>query len=418
MKNRRCFVLTAALVLLAVQIVLFFPAMAVSQIPGTAQKPAEQPPVEEPKGPQPIPASQISIKSQETAEVLRRLRERPDPDPEIQKINEALPAVLGELQELLTETRNRLKGTVSARDLEDLERRWSRHKDYVDGWQSTVNRRAQNLDGDLQTLQELRASWEITQESAGETGLQDALLEVVKSSLASIKEADKRFNGRRSEILVVQEQVVNATEIVRDALDQIESARTRTQLKLIQADSPPFWEIVADPPPHVQHWQNIVNAWEESEQDFHDFVGAYKNSLIVHALSFFFLFAVLLLLGRRARAADLEGPDLIASKRVLSRPLSTTATLWILITLLAYREAPQLVDEMATLVLFVPLYRILPTDTYKKAGGLLAALVVVNIFGRFVDLLTYLSPAYRLALLVESTMPSPWRAKSRRRGAN
>jgi small-conductance mechanosensitive channel len=385
-------------------IVLLFPVTADSQIPGTTQKPPETPAVEEPKGPQPIPASQISIKSQETAEVLRRLRERPDPDPDIQKINEAVPATLGELQELLTETRNRLKGTVSARDLEDLERRWSRHRDRVESWQSTVNRRAQNLDGDLQTLQELRASWETTQESAGETGLQDALLEVVTNSLASIEEADKRFNTRRSVILVVQEQVVKAAEIVRDALDQIESARTRTQLKLIQADSPPFWEIVADPPPRVEHWSNIVTAWDESKRDFHDFIGAYKNSLIIHGLSFLFLLAILFFLGRRARAADLEGPDLIASKRVLSRPFSTATTLWILAMLLAYKEAPQLVDEVATIILFVPLYRILPTDAYKKAGGLLAALVVVNIFGRFVDLLTYLSPAYRLALLVESTM--------------
>jgi hypothetical protein len=314
---KSCNLIILFVAVLGVAIALPSASVLAQQVGGATQQ-TEPPAVEKPAGPQPIPASQISIKSEETAEVLRSLRDRPDPDPEIQKINDALPTTLGELQDLLEETGNRLKGTVSGRDLEDLERRWSRHRDQIYGWQSTVNRRARELDRDLQTLQELRASWEITDQSAAEIGLQDALVAVVRSSLASIAEADKRFGGRRSEILTVQGQVDKAAELVRDALDQIESARARTRLKLAQLDTPPIWEVFADPPPRVQHWEHIVTAWNESKRDFHDFVGAYKNSLILHGLSFLLLLAVLLLLGRRARAADLDGPDLEASKRVLS----------------------------------------------------------------------------------------------------
>lgn len=75
------------------------------------------------------------------------MRERPKPDPEIEAIRQAVPTALGELQDLLGETENRLKGTMSVRTLEDLERRWSRHSQRIDDWQSRLNRRAQALDG-------------------------------------------------------------------------------------------------------------------------------------------------------------------------------------------------------------------------------------------------------------------------------
>jgi small-conductance mechanosensitive channel len=379
------------------------PGGPAAQTPNTkTTQPEPTPPPEEPKGPQPIPASQISIKSEETAEVLRSMRERPDPDPEIEAIRQALPKTLGVLQDLLGETENRIKGTVSSRTLEDLERRWSRHRQRVEGWQSTVNRRARALDRDLETLLDLRASWEITQEGAAEAGLQEALLEVVNNSLESIREVESKFDSRRSELLSVQGQVEEAAEVIRNARDQIDSARDKTRLKLAHLDARPLWDVIADPPPRVQHWRHLVIVWEESKRDFNDFLDSYRNPIIVHLLALVALVIAFILLKPRVRKLDLDGPELAASARVISRPISAALTLWLLWTMIVFPEAPQLVDEVATLVLFVPLYRILPARIVSSIPGLLATLVVVNIIGRFVDLLTYMSPLYRLALLFES----------------
>jgi potassium efflux system protein len=402
MTKYRYWVVTAVLFWLAAQVVVLSPAPAISQIPGTAQKQTEAPAPEKPEGPQPIPASQISIKAEETAQVLRSLRDRPEIDPSIRKINEALPAMLGRLQDLLGETENRLKGTVSTRALEDLERRWSRRRDRVHGWQSTVNRRAQDLDRDLQTLQDLSASWEVTLETAGDTGLPDALREVARASRASIEETEKRFGGRRSEISSVQGQVAQAAGIIRDALDRIEAARARTRLKLWSFDARPLWEVILHPPARAEHRRYLVTAWEETKRDLREFVDAYRDSLIVHVLSLLLLIILLFLLRRRTRAIGRDEVELEASARVLSRPVSTAATLWVLITLFLFPEAPRLVDELATLVLFLPLIRILPARMVASIPGLLAALVGVNVFGRFIDLLAYMSPLYRFALLLES----------------
>ena len=128
-------------------LVAFAPGNPAAQLTGAKTAQTETPPApEQPTGPQPIPAWQISINSEETAEVLRSMRERPNPDPEIEAIRQAVPTALGELQDLLGETENRLKGTMSVRTLEDLERRWSRHSQRIDDWQSRLNRRAQALD--------------------------------------------------------------------------------------------------------------------------------------------------------------------------------------------------------------------------------------------------------------------------------
>jgi len=254
------------------------PGAQMTGLKSTQTEPSPAP--EEPKGPQPIPASQISIKSEETNELLRSMRERPEPDPDIEAIREMLPKSLGELQDLLGETENWLKGTVSARTLEDLERRWRRHKQRVEHWQSNVNRRAQALDRDLETLQELRISWETTRDGAKDAGLQDALLEVVNSSIASVKELENRFGDSRSAVLSVQGQTDAAADVIREADDQIEAARDQTRLKLAHLDSRPLWEVIADPPPRVEHWRQIVTAWQESKRDLHDFVGSYRNPLM------------------------------------------------------------------------------------------------------------------------------------------
>jgi len=395
---------TFAATLVACALIASMPIAVGSQNTSGTPQTKDAPVAEEPKGPQPIPASQISVKSEETSEVLRSLRDRPEPDPDIQQILEAIPAAMGELQDLLGETELRLKGTVSARALEDLDRRWSRHKQRILGWLSTVNKRAQALDRDLETLQQLRATWEVTEQSAGEAGLQDAQVEVVRGAVSSVVEMENLFGDRRSEILTVQEQVDKAAEVVRNALDGIDAARDRTRLQLFHLDSRPLWEVIADPPPRVEHWEHIVAAWNDSKRDLRDFVDAYRDELIVHGIGLLLLVLILFLIKRRARAIDLEGPDLTASARVISRPVSTGITLWLLATLLLFDDAPRLIDELASLVLFVPLFRILPARVVKRIPGLLAVLVALNLFGRFVDILAYMSPLYRLALLLESIL--------------
>jgi len=404
MKLRYRYILAAfVLAALIAGLSALVPGDSRAQLKGVTTTQSEAPPPkDEPTGPQPIPASKISIKAEETTEVLRSLRDRPDPDPGILPISEALPALMGQLQDLLEETEARLKGTVSSRGLENLQHRWNRHEQKISGWLSTVNARAQSLDRDLETLQELRLTWEITRDGGAEAGLQEALLEIVNASIESIQELEDKFGERRSELTTVKGQVDKAANIVLDALDEIDKARDRTRLKLFALDSRPLWEVLANPPPRVQHRDHIVAAWEESKRDLGEFSQAYRDEMIVHAIAIVLLAIILLIIKRRSRSIDLEGPELTASARVISRPLSTTVTLWLLGTLVMFPDAPRIVDELATLVLFVPLFRILPARAVKKIPGLLAALVFVNIFGRCVDLISYLSPLYRLALLLET----------------
>jgi len=79
-------------------------------------------------------------------------------------------------------------------------------------------------------------------------------------------------------------------------------------------------------------------------------------------------------------------------------------TLCLLFTLITFSQAPQIVDEIATIILFIPLFRILPARARDRIPGLLAALVVVNLIGRATDMLTYMTPLYRLALLFETSL--------------
>ena len=88
------------------------------------QTESEQPAaVEQPAGPQPIPASKISILAEQTNNTIRSLRDRPAPQQAIETVANEINDVLERYETMLAQTEKSLGGTISFREFEDLERR-------------------------------------------------------------------------------------------------------------------------------------------------------------------------------------------------------------------------------------------------------------------------------------------------------
>jgi len=396
LRTQNPFFRVLSLLAIALALVILTPAPPMAQQETTEPPPPQ--PSEDPDAPKPVPSSQISIKAQETESVLKSMRDRPEPDPNITKIGEDVAEALGAFDRLQEYTDSLLEASFSLRDLEDTGRRWTREHGVVTGWQSTVLKRAQTLDRDLEVLQKGRAVWQLTLASASEAGITEALVEVINTELNSIQEVEKLFGDRRSELLTIEGQVAQAVKVVESALSTIEDARKNTA-RFVAFESPPLWSSFKHRPGRAGQLKQLQSAWATSMADLSTFVSANRNALINHGLLFLAFLIVLLLLNRRARLLDVDSPEIEAAKHILKRPLAAAIVLSLVIIAYSFDTAPRVVAHIMIIVLYLPLFLLLPPKAAKPLRIPVLVLFLLTVSDRFIELLAFQSPLQRLAAL-------------------
>jgi small-conductance mechanosensitive channel len=350
----------------------------------------------------PIPPSEISVEAETTESTLREMRSRSEPDEAIQHIASVVPKNIDRLQAFLDQTRNQLATPISARDLEDLKRRWDREAERLKGTRSRVNERARSLDANIASLNSMRERWGSTLQAARASDAQPAQIEIIRDATVSIEGLEIAFGERRAEVLTLQRQLQQATDITEAAFELLSSASRIEPSRFFSLEAPPLWEVVGDTGLTVGYAEQVRTAWDKTVRELREFGASRRTLLIIHALIFLGLVALLIYWSRRARKLDPDIPHLETTRRILRRPLSSALILAIALALILYPRAPRPVESLALIVLFLPLFRILPGDLLSRQRGLLLALFGLFVLNRAVDLLAYLSLEQRLILLLQS----------------
>ncbi len=382
-------------------LVSFALASSLLLVPAAAETPASQ--ESAPASVQPVPQSLISVKIQETLSVLEFMRDRHGPDLELEAIRAALPAALARAQDLLESTERQIDGAISARDVAEMERRVRRVRTPISSWQAKLQRRGRSLDRDLQTLQDLRATWDATL-AAWDSALPPPLQsEVLQGAIDSIAAIENRFLERRAEIITVEGQIGRAEGILDDGLEMIEAARTRARMQLSVLDVPPLWSVVLDPPATLgEQVEQVTDGLRADMQEVRGFVATERRGLIACGAFFLVLLAISIGLGRRMRNRPPD-QDMGAAVRILSRPVSAATIAVALAASLALPALPFLLLDSATTLLFIPLLRVLPPWILRHTT-LLAALVVQHVLAVLADLVIYLSPLQRYVLVLQCVL--------------
>ncbi|MGD8412817.1 MAG: mechanosensitive ion channel, partial [Candidatus Latescibacterota bacterium] len=376
--------------------------LALAPRPAVAQEQAKKSEPAEAKSqpPAPIPTSQLSVRAEEAAAQLRELRDRPVQDAKIDQIEAQLPDVLRRTNELTKATDASLVESVSARTLEDLERRWERTKKLIDGWRDRVVRRGQAIDRDMATLLKMRRVWEATLEDAKANQSQDAVQSIIKTALEQIRQEEARFGEHRARLISIGLKIGQAENMIDDASRQIEAAQKELRMRLRVFDTPPLWESLLHPPPRGDMEKQLRMVARNSYFSLREFVTYYRNWLFVHTLVFVLLCLLMRSLRNRVKHLNLEHPELEESTGIVSRPYSAALLLSLVGVLLVYPYPPRLVEELTTVLCFIPLYRILPRKVFNQLGRLLIWLVCLHIVDRVNDILPYLSLLKRILLLL------------------
>ncbi|HZM15967.1 MAG TPA: mechanosensitive ion channel domain-containing protein [Candidatus Krumholzibacteria bacterium] len=356
-----------------------------------------EPPAAAALAPRPIPPGLISAKSDETAAVLRSMAERHGPDPALEQIRSALPGILGRAEKLLGDTENRLGQQAPPRAMEELERRLLDLRAPLFLWRAKLQRQAHGLDRDLQTLTDLRGPWEATLQLADSTL---AATTVAQEAVTSIRAMETQFDERRAELFTVEEQVRHALGIIQEGLEQIETARERARMQITALDVPPLWSALLHPLGSERQVAQLRAAWQDGKGQAREFVRASRNALVASGVFFLVALVGSVRLGRGLRRRTTPEPELEAAARILTRPVSAAVIASVLLVTIMIPRVPAIVSDFASILLFVPLFRVLPHNLTQRRR-LLAALVAAHVLGVASENVVYLSPLQQLMLLVQ-----------------
>ena len=371
---------------------------ALAQLLPTAPETAEAPAT--PPAPRPIPPGLISAKSEETAAVLRSMADRHGPDPALEAIRSALPSILGRAEDLLGNTEKRLAQQAPPRAMEEMERRLLDLRAPLYLWRAKLQRQAHALDRDLQTLSDLRGPWEATLQSADSTLAATA---VAQEGVTSIRDQEVQFGERRAELFTVEEQVRHALDIIQEGLEQIEAARERARMHIAALDVPPLWSALLHPLGSEHQVNQLGAAWREGKSQVREFVGTSRNALVAIGVFFLVVLVGSVRLGRGLRRRTTSEPELEAAARILSRPVSAAVIASVLLVMIMIPRLPAIVSDFASILLFIPLFRVLPPALTQRRR-LLAALVAAHVLGVTSENVVYLSPLQQLLLLLQGLL--------------
>lgn len=332
-------------------------------LPGTALRAQDTPvpdtPVPTATRPPPVPLSEIAVRSDALAAYLRQVGERAAPDPAIDSITEQLALLSDRARLVRMRTVTSIAASPALREIDDLLEQWKGFQDQLTEWSTGLADRANRLEQELRGLDELRAIWRSTRQTAEAEGAPPAVLERIKSNLALIAQTSKQIEASRETLLVLQDRVLQEMGRCREATDQLVDYRRAAVGRLLVRDGQPIWS--------PERW---TGSWEESfaplRAQFNEamrLLPEYMRLQLPRVPFHLALFGLLLMLWRRARRRTAswlaEDHSLEPIAAVFEHPISAALFLSLLATPWMYPQLHVLLRQALRIAATPPLLRIL-----------------------------------------------------------
>jgi small-conductance mechanosensitive channel len=359
-----------------------------------------------PSGPQPIAATDIPQRAQETSTILREIRAGLASDTLVAEIDSLLQdgvQTVAEQRQGLT--RDRLAAMFLG-ELEDLEQQWRQYQSTLEQWRGTLESRTQSVDEQRSRLIDLRESWQLTSDSAAAQELLAALVERVRSQLSEIDALDAEVRRPRDRLLTLQNQIADQSIIVSEVLTSIQAARQSVQRRILSAESPPLWGAFTQ-----EELQGGVPqaraAFRERLARVQDYATRNDERLWVHLVLFLVIAGSLIALRRRTRQWEVDDDTVRSAGMILDRPVATGMLIALLFTRALHPLAPSAFFEIIGLIAMMPLSRLVPALVPRRLVG--PTYTLIGIFAADVALDVAVSrPLISRLILIAETAVVLW----------
>jgi small-conductance mechanosensitive channel len=252
--------------------------------------------------------------------------------------------------------------------LESLERHWNFYERQLADWSGELQRATSTFSEDAAELARRRAAWEATRAGTMGSELAPALDERARTVLAQITLAEQAISAPLDRLIKLGRRANTVAAGIEAGQKAVAAAIAHNDRRLTRIDSPPIWALWNEPR-RSQDALAIALTGLSIERDFlQEFTAANTDRLQLRALFAVALLPLLVWLSARSRRLVSEDPELKASAQVLLRPISSWLVLVLVGTIVLEPEAPIIVQEVALLLVLIPVLRLLPREVYAAMG--------------------------------------------------
>jgi len=342
-----------------------------------APKPTAAPPSTEA-----IPLAEVATRASEATNLLIALSARFAPSPGIEKIQESLPEVSGQIEGEFAVTANTLRQQPMLATLQEQQAHWNRRHLQVTASLTLLTRRAVDLRQTLDHLAHLRETWTLTRDAALGDQAPAQILQQIDAVLAAIAVERTPLAAQQDAVLDLQGNIAKELARCDDALAQVTQAQQKAVSGILTRESPPIWS--ADLRAHAQ--TTLPDRLQEIAGGFRTQIQQYASDpswgMPRHVTLFLALVLVCCAARRKRRGWVATGEGVSATVAVFEHPYAAALIVSLLSATAVPSPAPARVKELLSILAFVPMIRIVrPVVDARLAPGLyaIAALYALDI---------------------------------------
>ena len=319
-------------------------------------------------GPQVIAPTVLALRADADERFAQDVIERsagPDPTVRLENQLETLGAQVAE--EARHFKRDELKLLSIAR-LESLERHWNFYARQLNAWRDDLNGAAAPFNEDAAELSRRKASWEATRASAEASGLAPALVRRIDTVLEQLALAEKAVSGPidRQTRLGGRANLVETSIVAGQK--SVSAAIAYNDRRLSRVDSPNLWALWQDSEASASGFRSVQAGLAAERRFVEGYTAATADRQLRTNVVLLLLLPLLLWLSRRSRKAVSDDPEMLASMRILRRPVSSWIILLMTGVLVFQPDAPVLLHQLALFFALIPVLRLLPPKVYGVLG--------------------------------------------------
>lgn len=328
--------------------------------------PAQAAPVQAP--PPAIPAADIVVRAEADSARLRALRSGAEPDPAVEDVAARIAETLTTRDQLVADSSEDDPSRLTRRELLVQRERWTRYKEHVDNWQSTLAKRTRQLGADQDALALIRAVWDETARAAEGEDYSEVAIRTITSIRAAVSDTGAAIRQRLDAVLVLQDRVGELAREAADALSRIDAAESEVRRGLLSPEQPPIWTAI-----RLGHedltWMSLAASTRRELEAIAQFAAESRKHFIRQGVVLAFLLVLLVILGRRAKASAERDPEIAQTARLFGRPVSVTLLIALITMRLFHPGMPSALVDVGRLLGLIPLLRLLPmllTPVWRK----------------------------------------------------
>jgi potassium efflux system protein len=334
----------------------------VTAVPQTATgQEVSEPEKPEPEIPEGIPVLEISSRSQKTRIVLNKISSNLDSVADILIIKRKLPKFIHVLSNKRTSWVYNSLDKLTTRKLEQLSQEWNISLKKLNNWEKMLTNRSETLEEDHRQLEEMDNLWQLTSKSAIAGEAPEVIQKRVKSTLDKIKKINTRLSENMTLTLTLQDQISEQQLTIGKLIDLIKDAEAQSRKQLFARGSLPLWKAFQAEDDILAFGDKIRKSATNALQMNKVYFQANTGRLSLHIIIFAALFGFTIYfnrLNKRNRLFHETDETLKASAFFLSYPFSTALLISIFFSIWIYVPSPSAVSELLTLLLLIPVLRL------------------------------------------------------------